>query len=63
MEVNNVKYKVIKKFRDKFTKIVFEENHIYETNNKERAEYLIKLGYLGEEIKERKESKKKVDNK
>lgn len=55
-----MKLKVIKRFRDKYTKEVYEVNKFYETDDKERAEFLIKSGYC-QEVK--RTTRKKVDEK
>jgi hypothetical protein len=55
-----VKLKVIKRFRDKYTKKVYEANKFYETDDKERAEFLIKSGYC-QEVK--RTTRKKADEK
>ena len=44
------KHKVLKKFRDKYTKIEHEIGSIYEVDSKERAKEL--KGFIGPEIKE-----------
>lgn len=55
-----MKLKVTKNFKDKFTKKIYEENSTYETDDKERADFLIKSGYC-QEVKRTK--KKKADQK
>jgi len=47
-----MKYPVIKKFRDKYTKILYKASDIYETEDVKRAEYLQGKGVLGELIEE-----------
>ena len=40
-------YPVLKVFRDKHTKIKYEEGQTYETEDKKRVRELKKLGYIG----------------
>lgn len=47
-----MKYRVIKRFRDKNTKDVYEIDSTYESDNEKRVKELQALGYLGEEIEE-----------
>ena len=58
-----MKYKVIRKFRDKNTAKLYEVDSVYETSDKRRAEFLQKKGFIGEEIKDKKPEKKKADKK
>lgn len=45
-----MKYPVIKKFRDKYTKIRYKIGDIYETEDIKRAEYLQSKNALGEQV-------------
>jgi hypothetical protein len=56
-EVKLMKFKVTKRFRDRFTMKIYEEDSVYETDDKKRAEFLKKEGYIGAEIKEKKSKK------
>lgn len=49
------KYKVIKKFRDKNSKEIYDIGSIYETDSKNRVKEL--KGFIGSELKEKKEAK------
>lgn len=57
MEVKKVKFKVERRFRDRFSKEVYEVGSEYQTDDKDRAEFLQKEGYLGKEIKDKKQKK------
>jgi len=52
-----MKYKVVKRFRDKFSMEVYDVDSVYETNDKKRAEFLKKEGFIAPEIKEKKTKK------
>jgi len=55
-----VRGKVIRRFKDKYTGVVYRPDDIYEHNKKERIEYLIGRGFLaviGEELPEEIETK------
>lgn len=54
-------YTVVKDFIDKFTKNYHPEGSVYFTNDAERAQELIDLGFLGEELKTQRKNTKKVD--
>lgn len=45
-----MKYRVLKAFRDKETKVTHSVDSIYETSSKERAQFLQEKGYLGEAV-------------
>jgi hypothetical protein len=47
-----MKYLVIKRFRDKYTKELYKVGEIYETNSLDRAKYLQKKAALGDQIAE-----------
>ncbi|MEK4666552.1 hypothetical protein [Niallia sp. FSL R7-0271] len=52
-----MEYRVIKQFRDKFTKAIFPVDSVYQTEDTERAQYLQESGYLFAEKQEEKSSK------
>lgn len=51
-----MEYKVIKQFRDKFTKAIFPVDSVYKTEDSERAQYLQENGYLFAEKQDEKSS-------
>lgn len=51
-----MEYKVIKQFRDKFTKAIFPVDSVYNTEDAERAQFLQENGYLFAEKREEKSS-------
>jgi hypothetical protein len=54
---------VLKPFRDKDTKKVFNPEEVYEHKSEARFEELAELGYIGEAAEEEKKASKKDDKK
>lgn len=54
-------YPVIKDFIDKYTKDFHPKGSMYFTNDAERAQELIGLGFLGDEVKPQRKNTKKTD--
>lgn len=50
-------YPVLKRFQDKDTLAVHPVDSLYKTDSKERAEFLQKKGFIGEEVPSKTESK------
>lgn len=57
MGVKKLKFKVLKRFEDRFTHEVYEEGADYLTKDKDRALFMQKEGYLGEEVKKKADKK------
>lgn len=51
-EVTSLKYPVIKRFRDKYTRIIHDKGTFYITDDEERGEYLRRAGFLGKGLVE-----------
>ncbi|MFE4525438.1 hypothetical protein ACFRCQ_25565 [Cytobacillus firmus] len=56
-----MKYKVLKRFRDKDTKKFFPDDSIYETEDQNRAGLLQKKGFLGREVETSIENDKTIE--
>jgi hypothetical protein len=54
-------YPVVNDFIDKHTKEYFPKGSMYFTNDVERAQELIDLGFLGEEVKSQRKINKKAE--
>lgn len=51
-----MEYRVVKQFRDKFTKAIFPIDSVYKTEDAERAQFLQENGYLFAEKQDEKSS-------
>jgi hypothetical protein len=54
-------YLVENDFIDKFTKEYYPKGSMYFTNDADRAQELVDLGFLGEEVKPQRKNTKKID--